>query len=93
MHDWPDAECLKILSRLSEAMASDSLILIDEIVLPDANVPWQAAMQDVSMNILFAGKERTNTEWTNLIATSGLQKRDILTYNHSACSSVIVLGK
>ncbi|KIW79623.1 hypothetical protein Z517_06236 [Fonsecaea pedrosoi CBS 271.37] len=93
MHDWPDAECLKILSRLSEAMASDSLILIDEIVLPDANVPWQAAMQDVSMNILFAGKERTNTEWTNLIASSGLQKRDILTYNHSACSSVIVLGK
>ncbi|OAP64699.1 hypothetical protein AYL99_00671 [Fonsecaea erecta] len=93
MHDWPDAECRTILSRLSEAMASDSLILIDEIVLPEANVPWQAAMQDVSMNILFAGKERTRDQWERLIASSGLTQKDIRTYNISACSSVIVLGK
>ena len=61
MHDWPDAECLTILSQLAEAMDGDSRILMDEVVLPDANVPWQAAMQDISMNIQFGGKIRKAT--------------------------------
>jgi len=93
MHDWPDAECLTILSQLAEAMDGDSRILMDEVVLPDANVPWQAAMQDISMNIQFGGKERTRSEWHSLIEKSGLEVADVRTYNVSSCASVIVLEK
>nr|KAK5438908.1 hypothetical protein LTR18_008343 [Exophiala xenobiotica] len=93
MHDWPDAECLTILSNLAEAMDGDSRILMDEVVLPDVNVPWQAAMQDISMTIQFGGKERTRSEWDGLIERSGLKVVDVRTYNVSSCASVIVLEK
>ncbi|KIV83086.1 hypothetical protein PV11_05144 [Exophiala sideris] len=93
MHDWPDAECHTILSELCEAMGPDSRILLDEVVLPDENTPWYASMQDISMMILFAGKERTRSEWSGLIDRSGLNLIDIRTYDLSSCASVIVLGK
>ncbi|KAI1612695.1 O-methyltransferase-domain-containing protein [Exophiala viscosa] len=93
MHDWPDADCQTILSKLSEALSADSRILLDEVVLPDENTPWQAAMQDISMKILFAGRERTRSEWSGLIERSGLNLIDIRTYDMSSCASVIVLEK
>lgn len=93
MHDWPDAECETILSNLSEALSADSRILLDEVVLPDTNVPWHAAMQDISMKILFAGRERTRSEWSGLIEKSGLNLVEIRTYDASTCASVIVLEK
>ena len=93
IHDWPDAECHTILSKLSEALSADSRILLDEVVLPDENTPWQASMQDISMKILFAGRERTRSEWSGLIERSGLNLVDIRTYDVSSCASVIVLEK
>ncbi|EXJ87831.1 hypothetical protein A1O1_04758 [Capronia coronata CBS 617.96] len=93
MHDWPDASCLKILANLSAAMTGDSRILIDEVVLPDVNVPWQAAMTDVSMACQLAGKERTRAQWESLVQQSGLRLVQIHTYNRLLYTSVIVLEK
>jgi demethylsterigmatocystin 6-O-methyltransferase len=93
MHDWPDSECLKILERLTAAMGPDSRILIDEVVLPNTNAPWQATMQDVSMGILFGGKERTQQQWEALAAQAQLNLVQIHNYNFSSCNSIIVLGK
>lgn len=56
LHDWPDKDCLKILAHLRDAVSEgreDNRILIDEVVLPDVNAPWQAVMQDMSMAIVF----------------------------------------
>ncbi|KAH9829165.1 S-adenosyl-L-methionine-dependent methyltransferase [Rhodofomes roseus] len=33
LHDWPDDDCVKILTRLREAMAPDSRILIAEMII------------------------------------------------------------
>lgn len=93
MHDWPDDDCVSILSKLAEAMGGDSQILADEVFMPDTNVPWQASLQDVWMNVLFAGKERTRREWETLIERSGLKLVDVGTYNASSCASVLVLEK
>lgn len=34
LHDWPDAECVKILKNQADAMSDDSIILIAEMVVP-----------------------------------------------------------
>lgn len=34
MHDWPDADCVRILSRLRDAMAVDSSIFVNEVIVP-----------------------------------------------------------
>ena len=34
MHDWPDADCVRILTRLRDAMADDSSIFVNEVIIP-----------------------------------------------------------
>ena len=63
LHDWPDDLCVKILKNLGAAMDSQSYILINEVVLPNVNAHWHAAMQDISMGILLGGKERSKAQW------------------------------
>jgi demethylsterigmatocystin 6-O-methyltransferase len=91
MHDWPDDLCIKILQNLAAAMNSESRILIDEVVLPDVNAHWHATMSDITMGILFGGRERTRFEWEALVEKSGLHLAQIHTYNVSLYNSIIVL--
>jgi len=37
MHDWPDVECVTILSQLRDAMGRDSKILVNDVILPSEN--------------------------------------------------------
>ncbi|KFY19011.1 hypothetical protein V493_08197 [Pseudogymnoascus sp. VKM F-4281 (FW-2241)] len=91
MHDWPDEQCISILQNIAAVMSSESRILIDESVLPDVNTNWHAAMADIMMGVLFAGKERTKEQWEKLVAKSGLRLADIHTYNVLEYNSIIVL--
>lgn len=91
-HDWPDAQCIQILKNLRSSMASDSRVLIDEVVLPETNVPWQTALADLAMMILLGGRERTQKQWAALAEQAGLQIAYIHAYNDPvAFHSVIVL--
>ncbi|CEN62801.1 hypothetical protein ASPCAL09430 [Aspergillus calidoustus] len=93
LHDWPDALCVKILQNLRSALASDSKILIDEIVLPQGKIPWQSAMADLMMMITLGGKERSKRQWIWIAQRSGLQVEYIHKYDGAATfNSVIVLG-
>ncbi|KAF9544584.1 S-adenosyl-L-methionine-dependent methyltransferase [Agrocybe pediades] len=37
IHDWPDADCIKILSNIRDAMGPNSRILVQEYILQHAN--------------------------------------------------------
>jgi len=74
LHDWPDAECIKILTNQADAMADDSILLIAEMVVPkmvqreDCYVYWM----DLTM-MMFAGGERSEADWRRLFDQSGLE--------------------
>ncbi|KAF2730937.1 S-adenosyl-L-methionine-dependent methyltransferase [Polyplosphaeria fusca] len=74
MHDWPDAKSITILQHLVDAMAEDSLVLVDEMVLPDKGVPWQVMQMDISMMVTFGAMERTEAQWTHIFDTVGLER-------------------
>lgn len=92
MHDWPDEPAARILQQLKAAMNTDSKILIDEVVLPEMNTHWHAAMADISMGIAFGGKERTRKQWEDLVEQTGLQLEQVHTYNLSTYNSIVVLA-
>lgn len=73
LHDWPDKQAVEILSRLREAMAPDSLVLIHEKAMPETNIPWMAAIGDMTMMTAFASSERTKNEWETLLNKAGLK--------------------
>lgn len=90
LHNWPEAECIKILQATIPALGPHSRIIIDEVVLPDVGVPWQAAYMDITMMSLFGAVERTKTEWETLIDKAGLKILDIHKYDSKMLSAVIV---
>lgn len=70
-------------------MAPNSVILIDEMVLPNSGTHWQAAQLDMIMMINLAAKERSNKEWNVLLDDAGLQLKNIWTYDPSIHHAVI----
>ena len=39
LHDWPDKDCVNILTHLRDAMAPNSRIFINDAILPDQGCP------------------------------------------------------
>ncbi|KAJ8132202.1 hypothetical protein O1611_g1425 [Lasiodiplodia mahajangana] len=74
LHDWPDAECIKILKITAAAMAPGySKLLLSEFVLPSKNTPLYPALLDVNMMAVLNGMERTEAQFTELLDAAGLR--------------------
>jgi hypothetical protein len=62
LHDWPDQAGHDILSELKNALAPDSVILIDELVLRDQGAHWYGASFDLLMMANYGARERSLAE-------------------------------
>ena len=92
LHDYPDEKCRIILRHLIEAMnKTSSIILVDEMMLPDSNAPWQATQLDITMMSALAAIERTRKEWFELLESAGLKVVEMYTYTKSLQDTVIAL--
>jgi demethylsterigmatocystin 6-O-methyltransferase len=90
LHDYPDEKCLVILANCINAMDADSRILIDEMVLPNQGVAWQAAQLDLTMMAALGAKERTIEQWYTLLDSAGLKVVEIEMYEPALQDSVIM---
>ena len=89
LHDYPDAPCLQILQNLIPAMDKDLRILIDEMVLPNASVHWQATQQDLTMKAALGSMERMVEQWYALLEEAGLRVLEIYMYTTTLHDSVV----
>ena len=54
LHNWQEDECRKILKNIADAMASDSILLIGEMIIPEkAGVNKYVYMMDICMLIMY----------------------------------------
>ncbi|GAQ39340.1 hypothetical protein AtubIFM55763_000145 [Aspergillus tubingensis] len=88
-HDWPDYKVLEIIKNITEAMAPDSYLLIDEMVLPNTGVHWQQAQLDMLMMATLGARERTEEQWYRLAEEAGLTINKVYTYTMSLRDSII----
>ncbi|TVY73381.1 Demethylsterigmatocystin 6-O-methyltransferase [Lachnellula suecica] len=91
LHDWPDDKAVVILKNLIPALGPDSLILIDEMILPNEKVHWQATQLDLTMMAALGSKERTNEQWYTLLEASGLKIVRIVPYTTPLNESIMVV--
>ena len=89
LHDYPDDKCLVILKYLIAAMGKESVILIDDMVLPNSKVHWQATQLDITLMASLASVERTKAQWLTLLDRAGLKVVNIYTYTVSLQDSII----
>jgi O-methyltransferase domain/Dimerisation domain len=71
LHDWNDAECLKILSNIRKSATGPARLFIVEHIVPEPHVPHFSKLFDIHMMCWGTGRERTEAEYTRLLKRAG----------------------
>jgi acetylserotonin N-methyltransferase len=72
LHDWPEEKIHKLLTKIYERLPPGGAVLImEKLVEEDRRGPVWALMQSLNMLTLMEGKERTLSEYENLLRDVG----------------------
>jgi hypothetical protein len=71
LHDWNDAECIRILANLRRAVIGKGRVFIAEFVVPGPAEPHFSKLFDIHMMCAVSGRERTAAEYAELLAAGG----------------------
>lgn len=74
-------------------MTENSVILIDEMVLPEKGSPWRAAALDMEMLACLAATERSESDWLRVIDDSGLKIVKKVQYTVQCNDCILVLQR
>ncbi|MGH9119656.1 MAG: methyltransferase [Acidimicrobiales bacterium] len=72
IHDWPDVDAVRILSRCRDAAGETGRVLIIDGLMTDRTRRGLAAM-DLQMLALFGGRERTIADYEDITTAAGLR--------------------
>jgi hypothetical protein len=96
LHDWTDARAQQILTRCAEAVPPHGVLVINELIMPERVEPSapprspdeRVIRQDLSMLVLMGGRERTEGEYRQILASAGFRLTQCL--STAAPSSLLV---
>jgi hypothetical protein len=71
IHDWPDAESIRILRTIKDAAPARASLLVIERVLGGPNEDLDGKLMDLHMLVMPGGLERTIEEWRHLFGAGG----------------------
>ena len=86
LHDWPDSDALRILSRAREAMPTDGTLYVIEMVLDQKT--GRGGLLDLNMLVMTRGAERTEEQFRDILAKAGFGLLDVV--ETKSVSSVLV---
>lgn len=71
-------------------MSSGSLLIIDEIIIPNKGAHSRSTEIDMIMMASFASTERTEKQWDYLLDNAGLKILQKKIYNYATGQSIII---
>jgi O-methyltransferase domain/Dimerisation domain len=93
IHDWPDADAVRILTTVRTAMSAGSggsRLLLVEAILPERAADAPAVIRmDLHMLILAGARERTANQYRKLLADAGFRVERIVPTESPVSLSVI----
>ena len=87
LHDWSDADAIRILTTVARAAPRGARLVLLELVVPEDASPHYTKSVDVTMMTMVGGRERTATEWRELLDAGGFRLDGII--EHPAAFSII----
>jgi C-methyltransferase len=73
IHDWDDADAVRILTNIRQSAPDDAKVVIIETVLDSDHLRDPAKTLDVVMLAITGGRERTPAEYATLFERSGFE--------------------
>ena len=86
VHDWPDSDELRILSRAREAMSRDDTLYLVEVVLDETT--GDGGLLDLNMLVMTRGAERTERQFRDILVEAGFRLNEVI--ETKSVSSVLV---
>jgi hypothetical protein len=74
VHDWDDADAVRILRRVRDALPEHGAAVVVENVLPERPRDEFVVASDLLMLVLGPGRERTRAQFESLFAAAGLAR-------------------
>lgn len=93
LHDWNDETAIEILKQLRGAMAEDSLVVLDEIVVPKKGAGEKLMLYDVTMMAALGASERSEEQWRSIFDAAGLRLRNVAIYDQELNSALVIAVK
>jgi SAM-dependent methyltransferase len=72
LHDWSDADAVRILANCRAALPAGGRVVVFECVIEPGDAPDFGKLLDLEMLVLNNGRERTRAEFERLFARAGL---------------------
>lgn len=85
LHNWDDERAAAILQNCRRAIAESGTILVVETVLSGKDEPALARVHDLSMLVLTRGRERTEDEFSKLLAYSDFELKRVIPVQPMTC--------
>ncbi|KAL2850273.1 S-adenosyl-L-methionine-dependent methyltransferase [Aspergillus pseudoustus] len=92
-HNWTDQYAVEILKQIVPALGKDSIILIDDLLIPPTEMAWQAGFLDLAMMGMLAGIERTRAQFDALVDQAGLKITETFPYDVNQGAILVVVPK
>jgi len=77
LHDWDNASAAAILRTIRAGAPPHARLILFEAVVPEGNEPGGGKWLDLLMLALFAGRERNEPQWRELLDTTGWEPTSI----------------
>ncbi|KAK3379887.1 S-adenosyl-L-methionine-dependent methyltransferase [Lasiosphaeria ovina] len=90
LHDYPDDKAIAIIQNTLPALTEGSILIIDEIIIPNTGVHPTATQTDMIMLASFSSIERTERQWDALLDKAGLKIVKKAKYNTTTGQSAII---
>jgi len=78
IHDWPDADAIRILRNCREALKPGGRVLVAETIVPTGNDIEPIKFIDAQMLVVTGGMERTEEQYAALLAQAGLRLNRVI---------------
>lgn len=85
IHNWDDDQAVSILHNCYQAMDERGRLLLVEMVLSGKEEPALARLVDMTMLVLIGGRERTEQEFSKLLARSGFKLERVIPVQSMTC--------
>jgi hypothetical protein len=77
-HDWDDERAALILRNCRKAMRPGGRVLLLDMVIPPGNTPHPGKAMDVIVMSIYPGRERTQEDFRQLLASAGLRMTKVI---------------
>lgn len=78
IHDWPEDQAIQILENVRTAANAGATVLLIEFVIPVHGREYVGHWTDLEMLLTQAGRDRTATEYRELLVKAGLRVKRVI---------------